>query len=287
MRLGVVGMLPNTLAEIKPEHLADIRALGLSGAGLSISVDALAGIDRSLCDQTRNLFNAANMDIVQAGIGYRACLFDPDKAVRDKIISQIKQGIEVGHQLGAHVTLIRTGSLNPNGAYSPSRENHHPDCHIRLRDTLKQVAEHAEAIGQSVVIETHVLTIMNSPETNVETLQAVGSNRLGVVMDYVNHFQALHQVYNNATRINHIFDTMGAISIIGHCKDICVRDGFVTHFDEAIPGEGELDLAVALRRWHEFRPDGYMLLEHLPVEDYPLASRNVHRILEQAGIPVH
>ena len=43
-----------------------------------------------------------------------------------------------------------------------------------------------------MVIETHVLTIMNSPEINVEILRAVGSERMKVVMDYVNHFQALH-----------------------------------------------------------------------------------------------
>ena len=127
---------------------------------------------------------------------------------------------------------------------------------------------------------------MNSPETNVEVIQAVGSDRLGIVLDYVNHFQALHQVYDSAARINHIFDVMGPISLIGHCKDIRVRDGFVVHFDEAIPGEGELDLATAFHRWHGLYPDGYMMLEHLPLEDYPLASQNAHRILRTAGIPV-
>lgn len=49
-------------------------------------------------------------------------------------------------------------------------------------------------------------------------------------------------------KLNHIFDVMGPIRVIGHCKDIRVRDGFVVHFDEEIPGQGELDLATALRR---------------------------------------
>jgi sugar phosphate isomerase/epimerase len=138
-----------------------------------------------------------------------------------------------------------------------------------------------------VVIETHVLTLMNSPEKNAEIIEAVGSSRIGVVMDYVNHFQALHQVYDSPARINHIFNVMGTISFIGHCKDIAVRDGFVVHFNEEIPGEGELDLAVVLSRWHSMYPDGYMMLEHLPFEQSPLASKNVHRILDEAGIPVY
>ena len=287
MRLGVVGMLPNTLAEIAPHHLQAIRDLRLTGAGLSLPGAAMAEVDARLCDQVQAHFVAAEIDLVQLVIGFGGCLFDPDAAVRRALVDQIGRGLEVSHAMGAHVSLIRTGSLSPNGSYSPSRANHAPVCRPRLLDSLQQVAEKAEAIGQRVVIETHVLTIMNSPEINVEIIEAVGSDHLGVVMDYVNHFQALHQVYNSTARINHIFNIMGPISFIGHCKDIRVRDGFVVHFDEEVPGEGELDLATALRRWHGLHPDGYMMLEHLPVAQYPLAAQNVHRILAQAQVPVY
>lgn len=287
MRLGIVGLLPPRFSDIRPSHLKVIRDMQLTGVGLSVSRDTLAGLDDDVFERVRQDFAKAGLDVVQVGVGYRDCLFDPDKARRDDVIVQIGEGIEATKKLGGHVTLIRTGSLNPNGPYSPCRENHHPDCRDRLLDTLKQVAESAEKVEQTVVIETHVLTIMNSPEVNAEIIEAVGSPRLGIVMDYTNHFQALHQVYDSTTRINHIFDEMGAISVIGHCKDIRVRDGFVVHIDEEIPGEGELDLATALRRWHTSYPDGYMMLEHLPPEDYPLAGKNVHQILTAANIPVY
>ena len=80
---------------------------------------------------------------------------------------------------------------------------------------------------------------------------------------------------------------MGSVSAIPLCKDISVPNGFVIHMDEEIPGEGELDLGTALRLWHEEHPDGYMMLEHLPNEKYPLAAANVHRILRREGIPVY
>jgi len=128
---------------------------------------------------------------------------------------------------------------------------------------------------------------MDSPETNAEIIKQLGSDRMGVVMDYVNHIQSLTQLYHSTARLNHIFDVMGSIAPVGHCKDARVRDGFVIHMDEEIPGEGELDLATALRRWHALYPDGYMLLEHLPAEQYPLASRNTHRIAAEAGVPIH
>ena len=145
------------------------------------------------------------------------------------------------------------------------------------------------ALGDAALLdlETHLLTIMDSPETNAQVLAAVGSKHMKVVMDYVNHFQTLHQVYDSSPRLHHIFDCMGSISTVGHCKDLMPSDGLVLHLDEAIPGDGELDIAVALKRWQEFYPDGYMLLEHLPNEMYPRASANTHDIAAAAGIDIH
>ncbi len=286
MRLGVVGMLPNDPEAITENHLAAIRALRLTGAGLSVSAADSPPVSAPIWQRVRRLFTEAGMDIAQVGIGYGACLFDPDAEARSRLLGQIGRGIEIARQLEAHVALIRTGSLSPNGSYSPHRDNHRPECRARLLDSLRRVAEAAEALGQTVVVETHALTIMNSPEVNRTIIDEVGCARLRLVLDYVNHFQALHQVYESTARLHHIFDVMGSLSAIGHCKDIGVRDGFVIHLDEEIPGEGELDLATALRRWHDLHPNGYMMLEHLPNEQYPRAAANTHRILAAERIPV-
>lgn len=287
MRLGVVGMLPGDPAEIYGPHLVAIRALGLTGAGLSVSGSGSAAASAPVWQRVRRLFSEEGMDIVQVGIAYRACLFDPDDGVRERLLEDIRRGIGIAQALGGHVALIRSGSLSPNGAYSPHRDNHSPACRDRLLESLRWLAEVAESMGQTVAVETHLLTIMRSPEVNRAIIRDVGNQRLRLVMDYVNHFQTLHQVYNSRARLREIFEAMGPISAIGHCKDISVRDGFVIHMDEEVPGEGELDLGTALRLWHEEHPDEYMMLEHLPNEKYPLAAANVHGILEREGIPVY
>ena len=244
MRLGVVGMLPADPAEISLPHLAAIQALQLTGVGLSVSASGSPPASAPVWQRVRRLFADEGMDIVQVGIGYRACLFDPDDGTRTRVLEDIRRGLGVARQLGGHVALIRSGSLSPNGAYSPHPDNHQPGRRALLLESLRWLAEAAEAIGQTVAVETHLLTIMNSPEFNRAIIRDVGSTRLRLVMDYVNHFQALYQVYDSRTRLRHIFDCMGPISAHGHCKDISVRDGFVTHMDEEIPGEGELDLAT-------------------------------------------
>ena len=286
MRLGVVGMTPADFRAISAKHLKAVQALGLTAACFHAPGDQLFGVKSEECHKVRSLYAEHGMDLAQFGIGYNECLFDPEAAVRDRVVAKIARGLEVGRELGAHVVLIRTGSLNPTGSYNPSRKNHEPAAMEHLIETLRRVADKAEQEGQTIVIETHVLTIMNSPEVNRDVVQAVGSEKIRIVMDYVNHFQTLSQVYDSTARIDHIFDVMGSLCPVGHCKDISVRNGFVLHYDEEIPGEGELDMAAALRRWHELRPNGYLLLEHLPNEFYPLAARNVHQIAKDAGVPI-
>lgn len=145
------------------------------------------------------------------GINYKECLFDPDPAVRDRIVQIIDRGRKkVANEAGAAVALIRPGSLNPAGSYAPSRKNHEPICMDRLVETLRRLPIKRKRLGRPIVIETYALTIMDSPETNAQIVQAVGSDRICIVMDYVNHFQSLQQVYHSADRINHIFDVMGS-----------------------------------------------------------------------------
>ena len=287
MRLGVCGMLPSDFRTITHQHLNAIRALGLTAAAFHGVGDQLFDIQAAECAKVRTIYAETGMDQPQFGIGFGECLFDPDAHIRDYAINKINRGIEVTRLLNAQTCLIRTGSLNPAGSYSPCKENFTAKAKEQLIETLKIIAAKAAVEGVTIVIETHALTIMGSPAINKEIIAAVGSKHMGVVMDYVNHFQSLEQVYNSTERLNHIYDFMGSIAPIAHCKDIRIKSGLVLHIDEEIPGDGELDMLTALKRWHDLYPDGYMLLEHLGSDRYPHAAANVRRLCTEAGIEIH
>ena len=287
MRLGVVGMLPADFREITDQHLAQIAALKLTAGAFHAPGAMLAGVTAAEAHAVRDRFAGAGLALAQFGIGFGECLFGPAQDVRDPLLATIGGGLRVAADLAAGCCLIRTGSLSDRGSYSPDPRNHSPESHQLLVDSLRRVADAAEAAGVTVVVETHLLTIMNSPKKNAAIVGEVGSSHLQVVMDCVNHFQTLYQVYDSPARIDQIFDSMGPISCVGHLKDAKVRDGFVIHIDEEVPGEGDLDLGHLLRRWHQLHPEGYMLLEHLPNEKYPLAASNAHRIAAEAGVEIH
>ena len=96
----------------------------------------------------------------------------------------------------------------------------------------------------------------------------------------------VHLVYHSSNWVNHIFDEIGAIAPLAHIKDLKVSNGLVLHIDQEVPGEGELDLALVLKRFNALFPHGYGLIEHLSLEQIPLAVANVRRIAAQIGVDI-
>ena len=286
MRLGVVGLCGD-FRTLTSDEIANIKALEFTGLSFHFRSAEIPSVPPDVCSRCVQMLEDANLDLVQFGITYEECLFHPDAAVREAAIASVQRGMATAASLNAHHYLFRPGSLNPDGAWTSHRDNHLPESMERLIDTLKPIAEHAEQHELTLVMETHAVSIMGSPEICREVVERVGSDRLRIVMDFVNHFQTLLQVYNSEERLNHIFDVMGPVAPMAHIKDISVQNGLVLHLNEEVPGEGELALGVALQRFDERYPNGYGLIEHLPAEKIPTANANVRRIAAENGVRIH
>ena len=286
MRLGVVGLCGD-FRTLTSDEIANIKALEFTGLSFHFRSAEIPSVPPDACTRCVQMLAAAKLDLVQFGITYDECLFHPDAAVREAAIVSVQRGMATAVSLGAHHYLFRPGSLNPDGAWTSHRDNYLPESMERLIETLKPIAEHAEKHELTLVMETHAVSIMGSPETCREVVEQVGSERLRIVMDFVNHFQTLRQVYDSEARLNHIFDVMGPVAPMAHIKDISVQNGLVLHLDEEVPGAGELALGVALKRFDALYPDGYGLIEHLPAEKIPLANANVRRIAAENGVNIH
>ena len=280
-------MAPGDFRTFTREQMQAIRDLQFTGFGFHFSGDTVFDVTDDDCRRCDAFIAAADLDLVQFALTYPECLFAPDSAIRERVVKKITRGAEIARQLNAHAYLIRPGSLNPDGPWTSHRDNHLPESMDRLIETLRPVAQKIEAEGVTIIMETHAVSIMDSPEVCRSVVEAVGSDNLRIVMDAVNHFQTLRQVYNSTDRLNRIFDVMGPIAPVAHIKDIKVANGLVLHLDEEVPGDGELDLPVMLKRFDALYPDGYGLIEHLPMSKIPLANGNVRRIAAENGVDIH
>ena len=285
MRLGIVGLCGD-FRTLTPDEIAKIKHLAFTGLSFHFRSAEIPDVPPDAIPRCVGMLETAELDLVQFGITYEECLFHPDANIRKAGIESVQRGIPTAAALNAHYYLFRAGSLNPDGAWTSHRDNHLPEAMERLIETLKPIAAHAEHHELTLVMETHAVSIMDSPETCQEVVARVGSDRLRIVMDFVNHFQTLRQVYESEARLHHIFDIMGPIAPMAHIKDISVQNGLVLHLNEEVPGEGELALGVALKRFDALYPDGYGLIEHLPTEKIPLANTNVRRIAAENGVQI-
>jgi len=154
MRLGVVGMLPEDVRNCTPAQLEAITALGFTGFGSHLDGALAFEITAEDCAAFTALYAAAGLDLAQFSLTYSECLFSADQSVRERIAKKIARGIALAGQLGAQALLIRPGSLNPAGPWTPARENHYPESLDRLIDTLRVIAVQAQAADVLLVIET-------------------------------------------------------------------------------------------------------------------------------------
>ncbi len=286
MRLGVVG-ITGDFRTLNQEEIDAVQELKFTGVSYHFASSNIPLVSPEEITRCRFLLEKAQLDLVQFGITYSECLFDPSASVREAAIEAVNCGMRVARELGAQHYLFRPGSLNPDGAWTSHKDNYLPESMERLIETLKPIAENAEREALTLVMETHAVSIMDSPETCREIVESVGSDRLRIVMDFVNHFQTLRQVYESEARLNYIFDVMGPVAPMAHIKDIRVENGLVLHLNEEVPGEGELEIGVALKRFNELYPDGYGLIEHLPLEKIPLANTNVRKIASDNGVAIY
>ena len=286
MRLGIVGMLPGDFRTHGDSHFEAIQELGFTGAGFHFPGEKASEISASDIDTCRARFSDHHIDLVQMAVTYKECLFHPREDVRKEVVDKIVDTAEIAAALDAHYFLIRPGSRNPQGSWTPHRENHTADAWSLFTETMGAVTEGLEQHGVVAVMETHLVSILRDPETCRRMLEESGSDALQLVMDYVNHFETLSQVYDSRSRLDHIFDQMGPDGPVLHVKDIALGTSLVVHIEETVPGNGELDLHHCFTRFESLFPDKYGLIEHLPKEKIPEANTNTRQILSEANIQI-
>ena len=263
MKLGIVGMLPGDFRTFQCEQMQAIRDMGFTGFGFHFNGEDVFTVTQEDCAAYRRFIAGENLDLAQFTITYDDCLFYGEPAQIEQVSAKIQRGTEIAAQLEAQCFLLRPGGLNPAGPWMPHRNNHLPEHVGSLVETLRPLAAKAEQEGVVLAMETHAVSIMDPPEKCREIVEAVGSDNLRLILDVVNHFQCLQQVYHSSDLVNHIFDETGTISPVAHIKDLKVSNGLVLHIDQEVPGEGELDLALVLKRFNDLFPHGYGLIEHL------------------------
>lgn len=281
MRSGVVAMMPRHPREVTQATAARLRSVGFTG--VTVVVPDPLEARRDEYERAGAILRDGGITVAQANPRYEI-LVQPDDEKRSLAIRGLRAACDCARWLGAETIYVRPGSLNPNGPWTPHRDNASLRTLVRLVDSLKQAVSAAEEVGIPLAIEAGAGCPLNTPERIRDVIEAVGSPALRFNADPVNLIASWDEVFNTTSVINRLFDICGPYVVCAHAKDITYESTLTLRLNECPLGDGQCDQVTYLRRFEQSCPNGFVLIEHLTDDQVPAAKRNLDRAAAEAGL---
>ena len=281
MRLATTGLLPADLRQVDDEVARRLAAAGFVGCSCYFP-DPTAPTPADL-DRLRDTLLRAGVGVAQVNGRYES-LVNPDSAARQAGIATYRHLLDICVRLRGDNVYVRPGSMNPGGHWWPHPDNHAPATIDRLVDSLRQICDAAEEAGVVVTVEGHTVSPLDTAAKVREVVDRVGSRALKFNVDPVNFVSCVQDVYHSRRVLDDLYDTLGDVAWAVHAKDMAVEDRHVVHISEVVMGRGQMDLGYMLTRFERVRPEGYVIVEHLPDDLIPEARDALLAAAEQAGL---
>lgn len=284
MKIGLLGLIMSDLTDVNYDKIRFAADLGFHGVGAHLTVPANTVSDVTAAN-ARAAFADQKMPFLQLWGPY-PCIISPDESVRRAGVAGAQEIVRLAAKMGVPESGVRPTSLNPRGDWWPHGDNYKPETEDRLVQSLKEILATADDYGIDIVLETHVTTTLNTPETIKRVIQRTESRRLKLNLDPCNFVGDLPTAFNLPPMLRHLFATLGEYIATVHLKDFMLEDRFVVHITETVIGTGMMDWTTLLNLIHETKPDAYVVIEHLPVGLIPLAKRNLTQKIKELGLPL-
>jgi sugar phosphate isomerase/epimerase len=284
MKLGALGIIWSDWRDVTTDTVRFAADLGLQGIGAHLTVPA-AGVAPQTAARVAGLVADHGLELLQIWGPYPS-IISPDERVRREGVEGARAIVRLAAQMGVAGAGVRPTSHNPRGDWWPHPDNYSQETEDRFVRSLGEVVETAAGEGINVILETHVTTVLHSPERIRRVIGRVGSPRLRLNLDPVNFVGDLAAAYSPAPLVHRLFSELGPYTDTVHIKDYVLEDRFVVHISETTPGAGMMDLDTVLRCTHNLAPGMYGIIEHLPLDQLAIARRNLGDRLTALGIPV-
>jgi sugar phosphate isomerase/epimerase len=133
-------------------------------------------------------------------------------------------------------------------------------------------------------IEMMGWVLPSTPDEYLALIRAVERPEFAVHLDVCNAVNSPQKIYRNADLIHECFDKLGPWIVSCHAKDVAWVPELQVRFQEVIPGRGEIDYSVYLRRLAQLPVDAPLMLEHLKTaEEYAEGRRYIQGVAARLG----
>jgi sugar phosphate isomerase/epimerase len=277
VRLGGPIFLNSTdPAELAREH----RRLGY-GAAYCPEIATLT--DTELLRNIEQAYAAEN--VVIAEVGAWKNMLDPDAEKRKANRDYVTGRCALADAIGALNCVDIAGSYNPDVWYGPNPKNLSREFFDATVENVRYVIDHAKPTRTKFTVEMMGWNLPDGPDAYLDLIKAVDRKAFGVHLDVCNGINSPQRFYHNADFIRECFRKLGPWIVSCHAKDLRWDVEMNVHFEEVVPGRGQVDYTAYLTELSSMGWEIPLMLEHLKTaEEYDEGRRYIQKTGAEAGL---
>jgi sugar phosphate isomerase/epimerase len=283
MRFGLLGLIMSDWSDVTYELVAMARELGFRGLGAHLTVPASRITDETAA-RVRKAVDDNGLEFFQVWGPYPS-IVSRDEEVRKRGVEGARDVARLAAKMGVPASGVRPTSHNPRGDWWPHPDNHTQETEDTVVRSLSEILDVAVPLGITIVLEKHHISPFDSAERVRRVIERTDPTHVKVNIDPANFVDGIHTAFDSKPMIDHLFDVLGEYCATTHVKDVYLEDRFVVHVAEAVPGTGIMDLDTVLLRTAAL-PDGWAIVEHLPVSQIAQAKRHLTERAKALGIDI-
>ena len=272
---GPIFLRSEDPAELAREH----RRLGYSAAycpNASVSDgDRIQAIQKAF----------ASENVVIAEVGAWKNMLDPDATKRKQNLDYVIERCALAEAVGARCCFDIAGSYNADVWYGMNPKNLSKEFFDATVENCRHILDTVKPKRTRFTIEMMPWSLPDGPDAYLELIRAVARTTFGVHLDVCNVINSPRRFYNNGEVIRECFRKLGRWITSCHAKDLRWAPEFNVHFQEVVPGRGQLDYRAYLAELAKLPVDAPLMLEHLKnAEEYDEGRAYILRVAAETGV---
>lgn len=272
---GPIFLKSDDPAALAREH----RTLGYSAA----YCPAAKAEDRERVRAIRDAFAAENVVIAEVGAWQN--LLDPDPQQRADNFQYVVERLQLAEAVAARCCVDIAGSFNPDVWYGMHPKNLSQEFFDATVENCRKIIDAVKPRQTTFAIEMMPWSLPDGPEAFLRLVKAVDRPAFAVHMDVCNGVNSPTRFYENAAFIRDCFRILGKWIASCHAKDLAWIPEYNVHFQEVVPGRGQIDYATYLRELAKLPVDAPLMLEHLKTpEEYTEGRTYIRAVGDRAGV---
>ena len=188
-------------------------------------------------------------------------------------------------KIGARCCVDIAGSYDPAIWYGPNPKNLSKEFFDATVENCRSIIDTVKPKRTKFTIEMMGWNLPDGPDTYLDLIKAVDRSAFGVHLDICNGVNSPVRFYQNTRFIQDCFQKLGPHIASCHAKDLKWIVELNVHFQEVIPGRGQIDYQAYLNGLAALPSEVPLMLEHLKTaEEYDEGKQYIKRVGKEIGV---